>query len=141
MNGLGFEKQAACKRSKVILVYLGATAESSRCRSSIRRGSIVSLGFDEVNRKHSAQRRKRRWNLAPPREKTPTPPPTTAEVEERKDDDSEKETAQGRNNMEWRRLLMTTQPEAEAEAATEDVMAGEVARRTEKRPSLGTDEG
>ena len=122
-------------------VHLGATAESSRCRNSTRRGSTVSLGFGVASRqRRSARRRKGRWNLAQPREKTPpapTPPQLTTtiseiEVGEGKDDSSRATAAQGRDNIErWRRLLMTRRPEAAA-AVTE-----RVARRAEKRPSKG----
>ena len=122
-------------------VDLGATAESSRCRSSTRRGSTVSLGFGVASRQwRSARRRRRkgRWNLAPPREKTPPPPPptplTTAmseiEVEEGEDDSGRSTAAQGRDNIEWWRLLMT-RPEAPP-AVTEE----EAARRAERRSSF-----
>ena len=137
-----FAKRAACvcdqKINFSLKVDLGATAESSRCRSSTRRGSTVSLGFGVASRQRPSARRRRRkgrWNLAPPREKTPPPPPplTTTmseiEVEEGEDDSGRSTAAQGRDNIEWWRLLMT-RPEAPP-AVTEE----EAARRAERRPS------
>ena len=60
--------------------------------------------------------------MAPPRENTPPTPLSEVQVEKGKDD-SEKETAQGRDDIEWS-LLMA---QSEAAAATEDVVAEEVA--------------